>query len=49
MQLFKLVAFRRILTSTESGEMNESVVVLSSGVEWTQEETSWIENIFKSG
>jgi hypothetical protein len=42
-QLFKLVAFRR-----RNGEMNTSVVVLSSGVEWTQEETSWVETVFKS-
>jgi hypothetical protein len=27
------VAFRKILTSIESGEMNESVVVLSPGIQ----------------
>jgi hypothetical protein len=32
-QLFKLVAFRRILTNIESGKMNESVVILSSGIQ----------------
>jgi hypothetical protein len=31
-----LVAFRKILTNTGSGEMNASVVVLSSGIHFEE-------------